>query len=266
MSPRPSFAHAEFDVLARPALALAGVESDVGHEFFGPLEAAHVANNSQEREGVDEAYAEHLHGAQHHGLRAHPGSDEPVEALAALFADIEIAEVLGKDLALQGRPVPLFEDPLPGALQLEVALGGADSVAVEVGPQRVAGCRVVLDGFAVGVQEFTPLTTPLVGHPHTRSIAGQIDQSDARGSHFVIVGIGLGVLADVAALQNHRAQAQGVQPRAELEAVGTRFQQKEILRPELLCRPSEQGLEAEVFPAANFAGVVRGLAPRTPLR
>ena len=38
-----------------------------------------------------EAYAEHLHGAQHHGLRAHLGSDEPVEALAALFAEIEIA-------------------------------------------------------------------------------------------------------------------------------------------------------------------------------
>ena len=161
---------------------------------------------------------------------------------------------------MHGRPVPLFEDPLPGALQLEVALGGADGVAVEVGPQRVAGCRVVLDGFAVGVQEFTPLTTPLVGHPHTRSVAGQIDQRDARGSHFVVVGVGLGVLADVAALQNHRAQAQGVQPRAELEAVGTGFQHEEILRPELLCRPLEQGLEAEVFPAANFAGVVRGLA------
>ena len=198
--------------------------------------------------------------AQHHGLRAHLGSDEPVEALAALFAGIQIAEVLGKDLPLHGRPVPLFEDPLPGALQLEVALGGADGVAVEVGPQRVAGRRVVGDGFAIGVEQFAALAALLVGHPHARSIAGQIDQRDARGSHFVVVGVGLGVLADVAALQHHRAQAQGVQPRAELEAVGTGFQQEEILRPELLCRPSEQGLEAEVFPAANFAGVVRGLA------
>jgi hypothetical protein len=119
---------------------------------------------------------------------------------------------------------------------------------------------VIGDGLAVGVQEFTPLTTPLVGHPYTRSIAGQIDQRDSRGSHFVVVGVGLGVLANVAALQNHRAQAQGVQSRAELEAVGTGFQQEEILRPELLCRPLEQGLEAEVFPAAKFAGVVRGLA------
>ena len=107
MSPRPLFTHAEFDVLARPALALAGVEPNVGDEFFGPLEAAHIANNGQEREGVDEAHAEHLHGAQHQGLRAHLGSNEPVEALAALFAGIEIAEVLGKDLALQGGPVPV---------------------------------------------------------------------------------------------------------------------------------------------------------------
>ncbi len=83
-------------------MALAGIEPDGGHEFFGPLEAAHVANNGQEREGVDEAYAEHLHRAQHQGLSAHLGSDEPVEALAALFAGLQIAEVLGKDLALQG--------------------------------------------------------------------------------------------------------------------------------------------------------------------
>ena len=110
------------------------------------------------------------------------------------------------------------------------------------------------------MQEFTPLTACLVRHPHARGVAGQIDQRDACGSHFVIVGVGLGVLADVAALQNHRAQAQGVQARAELEAVGTGFQHEEILRPELLCRPVEQGLEAEVFPAANFASIVRGLA------
>ena len=120
-----------------------GLSPDVGYEFFGPLEAAHVANNGQERESVDEAHAEHLHGAQHHVVAAHPGSDETVEALAALFAGIQIAEVLGKDLLLHGRPVPLFEHPLPGALQLEVALGGADGVAVEVSPQRVAGRRVV---------------------------------------------------------------------------------------------------------------------------
>ena len=38
---------AEFDGFARPALALAGVEPDIGHELFGPLEAAHVTNNGQ---------------------------------------------------------------------------------------------------------------------------------------------------------------------------------------------------------------------------
>ena len=149
---------------------------------------------------------------------------------------------------------------MTGAFQLEVAPRRADGIAVEVGPQRVAGRRVVGDRFAIEVQEFTPLTACLVGHPHARGVAGQIDQRDARGCHFVVVGVGLGVLANVAALQNHRAQAQGVQPRAELEAVGTGFQHEEILRPELLCRPLEQGLEAEILPAANFAGVVRGLA------
>ena len=258
--PPASFAHAEFDVFAAPALALAGIEPDVGHEFFGPLETAHVANNGQECEGVDEAYAEHLHRAQHQGLSAHLGSDEPVEALAALFAGIQIAEVFGKDLALQGGPVALFKDPLPGALRLEVAPGGANGVAVEEGSQRVAGRGVVGNGFAVEMQEFTSLAACLIGHPHTRGVAGQIDQRDARGRHFVVVGVGLGVLANMAALQNHRAQAQRVQSRAELEAVGAGFQHEEILRPELLCRPLEQGWEAEILSAANFAGIVRGLA------
>jgi Transaldolase/Fructose-6-phosphate aldolase len=50
-----SFAHPEFDVLARPALALAGVKPNVGHEFFRALEAAHIANNRQQRKGADEA-------------------------------------------------------------------------------------------------------------------------------------------------------------------------------------------------------------------
>ena len=57
---RASFAHAEFDVLARSALALAGVEPDVGYQFFGPLAAAHVATNGQECEGVDKAHADYI--------------------------------------------------------------------------------------------------------------------------------------------------------------------------------------------------------------
>jgi hypothetical protein len=72
------------------------------------------------------------------GFPAHLGGDESVDAPAALFACVQIAEVLGKDLPLHGRPVPLLEDPLPGALQLEIPsgeahvgarLGGRDSPA-----------------------------------------------------------------------------------------------------------------------------------------
>ena len=155
--PTASFAHAEFDVLTRPTLALAGVEPNVGDEFFGALEAAYVPDDGQQRKGADQTHAEHVHAAQHQGLRAHLGSDEPVEALAALFADIQIAEVLGKDLPLHGRPVPLFEHPLPGALQLEVGLGGADGVTIEKGPQRVAGCGMVGDGFAIGMEQLAAL-------------------------------------------------------------------------------------------------------------
>ncbi len=51
-----------------------------------------------------------------------------------------------------------------------------------------------------------------------------------------------------------------MQPGAQLETVGARFQHKEILRPELLGSPLQQGWEVELFPTANFAGIVRGSA------
>jgi len=66
---------------------------------------------------------------------------------------------------------------------------------------------VVGDRFAIGVEQLAALAAPRVGQSHARGIAGQIDQRDACGGHFVIVGIALGVLADVAALQNHGPQA-----------------------------------------------------------
>ena len=92
---------------------------------------------------------------------------------------------------------------------------------------------MVGDRFAIGVEQLAALAAPRVGQSHARGIAGQIDQRDACGGHFVIVGIALGVLADVAALQNHGPQAQGVQPAADFETVGTGFQHEEILRCEL---------------------------------
>jgi hypothetical protein len=81
-------------------------------------------------------------------------------------------------------------------------------------------------------------------------MAGQIDQRDACRGHFVIVGIALGVLADVAALQNHGPQAQSLQPCADFEIVGTGFQHEEILRSEVLGRPPKQGLETDDSPGS----------------
>ena len=63
---------------------------------------------------------------------------------------------------------------------------------------------MVDDRFAIGVEQLAALAAPRVGQSHAKGIAGQIDQRDACGGHFVIVGIAFGVLADVAALQNPR--------------------------------------------------------------
>jgi hypothetical protein len=64
MFPRPLLPTPSLMFLACPAFALAGVEPDVGHEFFGALLAAHVPDDGQQRKGADETHAEHVHAAQ----------------------------------------------------------------------------------------------------------------------------------------------------------------------------------------------------------
>ena len=131
--------------------------------------------------------------------------------------------MLGEDLALQWRPVAFFEDPLTDALQLQVALGGADGVGVEVGSQRVAGRGMVRRQLCSRRAAARVAGGSARRAPHARGFAGQIGQRDTRGNHFVIVGVGLGVLADVAALQNHCAQAQGVPAACRLRSCWNRL-------------------------------------------
>ena len=208
----------------------------------------------------------HLNGAQHHKFHGHLGSDEPVDALAMLFGHVQIGEVLGEDLALQWPPVAFFEDPLTGALQLEVALGGTDGLGVEVGSQRVADRGMVRRRLAVGVRQLASQATQLVGHPHPRGFAGQIGQRDTRGNHFVIVGVGLGVLADVAALQNHCAQAQGVPAACRPRRCWNRLPARRDPAAQTPLPPIRARLGGHGFRGCQLFGRRAGFRPRTPLR
>ena len=250
----------EADVFLFAALALAGVEADVGDEFFGAVEASDVANDGHQCKGADDADAEDFHAAHHGGVGAHFDGDEAVEAFAAFFGFGDVVEVLGEEAFLQRGPVSLLEDPLGSGFFLEAAFAEADGAAVEVGFEGVGGGGVVANGFAVGVEEFAACAAFLVGDPDAGGIAGEVDQGDTGGGHFVVVGIGFGVLADMAALKDAGSETEAAEAFAEFEAVAAGFHQDDVLRGQIGGGPFEQGFKGEVFLAADLAGVVWGLA------
>ena len=79
------------DVFAFAALALAGVESDVGDEFLGTVEAPDVANDGQQGKRADDVHAEDFHATHHLGIDGHLGGNEAIKPFAAFLAHLSRA-------------------------------------------------------------------------------------------------------------------------------------------------------------------------------
>jgi hypothetical protein len=84
------------DVFAFAALALAEVESDVGDEFLGTVEAPYVANDGQQGKRADDAHAEDFHAAHHRGIDGYLGDNEAIKPFAAFLGLRDIGEMLGE--------------------------------------------------------------------------------------------------------------------------------------------------------------------------
>jgi len=231
------------DVFAFAALTLAGVESDIGHEFLGTVEAPDVANDGQQGKRAHNAHAEDFHATHHLGIGGYLGCNEAIEPFAAFLGLRDVGEMLGEDVFLQRRPVCLLKNPLGGGFLLEAVFAQAEATTVEVGFDRIGGGCVVANGFAVSVEQLAAFAGLLVGHPYARGIACQIDQRDAGSGHLVVVGIGFGVLPDMATLEHAGFQAQTGKAFAELEAIASGFHQNDVLRGQFGGGPFEQGFE-----------------------
>jgi hypothetical protein len=250
---------AQPDIFAFAALALAGVQADVGDEFLGTVEAPDIANDGQQGKRADDAYAEDFHAAHHLGIGGHLGGNQAIKPFAALFGLRDVGEMLGEDVFLQVGPLCLFEYPLGGGFLVEAVFAQAEAATIEVGFDGVGGGGVVDNGLAVGVEQLAAFAALLVGHPDAGGVACQIDQRDAGGGHFVVVGIGFGVLPDMATLQHTGSQAQIAKAFADLETVAAGFHQNDVLRGQVGGGPLKQGLKGDVFPAADLAGIVGSL-------
>ena len=91
------------DVFAFAALALAGVEADVGDEFFGTVEAPYVANDGHQGKRTDDAHAEDFHATHHLGIGGHLGGNQAIEPFAAFLGLRDIGEMLGEDVFFATR-------------------------------------------------------------------------------------------------------------------------------------------------------------------
>ncbi len=189
-------ADAEFDQFAASALALAGVEADVGDELGGSLEAPDVADDGKKGEGVDQADAEEFHATEHEGFGADLLADKAQESFAPCGVVAKGLEMIGQEIAQEGGPVALAEDPSFGGGAFEGAFAGADGKLVEVAFEGVGGggvVGVVGDGVVIGVEKFAALAGESLWLPNAGGVCLEIDQRDAGGGELVVVGVGFGV-------------------------------------------------------------------------
>jgi hypothetical protein len=80
--------------IASAALALAGVESDVGEEFLGTVEARDVASKGEQGKCADDAHAEDFHATHHLGIAFHLGGNQAIEPFAAFLGLRDIGKIL----------------------------------------------------------------------------------------------------------------------------------------------------------------------------
>jgi hypothetical protein len=155
-------------------------------------------------------------------------------------------KVVVEEFCLEGRPVALGFDPGGGFLGFEGTAAGTDGELVEVAFEGVGGGGVVCDGFVVGVEEFAALAGGGVGHPDAGGVALEVDQGDAGGGDFVVVGVGFGVSADMAAFHDDGAQAKGEEATVDFKAVRSGFHEEEVVAGEVFGSPVEELFEAHV--------------------
>ena len=255
-----TLADTKFDVFAMPALPLSGIESNVGHQLLGSLKTSHLSNHGKQGEGVDHPDAQELHAAQHQRLCADLPGNELMEPLAPFCRMVELLKISTQQLLLQGAPFPLLPDPLAGALVVKPSLAQTDGELVQIAFERVGGHDMPAHCALMGVEEFPALRTQSVRYPDAGSPSSQIDKHDAGCGHLVIVRVGLGVFAHVSTFQHHGPQSQSTESLGDLEAVGSRLHEEEVLLAKFRS-PFQESFKGKVLPTPKLAGVMRRSAP-----
>ena len=171
----PPLADSYLDAFTPPALSSSGIESSVGDELGGIIEAPHVTDGRQQRERVDQPDSEHLHAAKHERFGTDLAGNEPEATFPPLGLVIEVGEFGFKDLGLQGCPLTLTQDPLARLGLRQSTLAGADSELVEVTLEGVDRRSMGGDGIVVEVEQLAAFPGHRIGHPDAGRVAGEVD-------------------------------------------------------------------------------------------
>ena len=142
------------------------------------------------------------------------------ELITACALVREFGQIVREKLALQFCPSTFFKNPVLGLRLMKQAITRPHSELIEVTVEGIARRNLIGYGFLMRVQQFAALTGNWIWHPDAWSVVGQENARHAYRCHLVIVSIGFGVVADVAAFHHDRAQAQAQQWAVNLEAVG----------------------------------------------
>ena len=108
--------------------------------------------------------------------------------------------MISKDVSLKIAPVSLLHDPVVGALAMDGELAKADAVLVEVAFKRISTFRILFHAPVVEVQQLTPLAGLLVRNPDAGCLGSEEHHGNALCRDGIVVRVGLGVFANVAAL------------------------------------------------------------------
>ena len=108
------------------------------------------------------------------------------------------------------------------------------------------------------MEEFAALAGEGVWLPDAGGVSLEIDQGDAGGGELVVVGVGFGVFADVAAFHDDGAQAEVLETTTDFETVGAGFHEEEVVAGKFACGPGEKFPQRHVGVAGEFDGIVRG--------
>lgn len=224
-----------------PALGDAGVEAQVGHQFFGVGEAVDIADGAGQSVNADEVESGEAGQTQEFGIRSHFQGHLVAELLTTGAGTDESGVHLFQKQELNGTPGFEGSEPIDGARSSQAEAGRqAQAVFVEHAFDVLLQAGGFFDNALVGAEEFSPLASLPVGLPDDRRESAEVDAGDFDRIDPIIGTVGLADLASHLAFQNDGMVSDGLETCGHGKSVAAGFHDKNVVWSGMSLRPGLQ--------------------------